>query len=97
MQNCCLSFKIPEKNYKGMDLGTQCIASCEVNAIYGCENVLRENSAHRWASSIIDNYQWIQLNFTYAHQVQVEMEAVSSSKDQFENVFDAQRIDYKTS
>jgi len=74
MQNCCLSFKIPEKNYKGtniasIDLGTQCTASCEVNVIYGCENVLRENSAHRWATSIIDNYQWIQLNFTYAHQV----------------------------
>ncbi|KAK2146095.1 hypothetical protein LSH36_632g00025 [Paralvinella palmiformis] len=62
-----------EKNYKGrniarIDLGTQCTASCEVNSYYGCENVLRENSAHRWATSIIDNYQWIQLNFTYAHQ-----------------------------
>ncbi|KAK2148488.1 hypothetical protein LSH36_494g00002 [Paralvinella palmiformis] len=64
-----------EKRYLGTNiastlLGTSCRSSNNLNKKATCEKVMNGLLSDRWASSIIDNKQWIQFQFDNAYQMQ---------------------------
>ncbi|KAK2148486.1 hypothetical protein LSH36_494g00000, partial [Paralvinella palmiformis] len=57
-------------NIASLCLGTTCISSNHLNEQTTCDKVMNGILSDGWASSIIDNKQWIQFEFDNTYQIQ---------------------------